>query len=62
MRFTGPAPRWLFTLLNRIQRVEDVQAGARLPAAQDWITRHGYQRERRGGRYIGVVTLGLPLR
>ena len=55
VRFTGSAPQWLFTLLNRVQRVEDAQAGARLPAAQDWITRQGYQRERRGGRYIGVA-------
>ena len=55
VRFTGSAPQWLFKLLNRVQRVEDVQAGDRLPAAQDWITRQGYQRERRGGRYIGVA-------
>ncbi|MDQ3564192.1 MAG: hypothetical protein M3436_08655 [Pseudomonadota bacterium] len=55
VRFTGSAPQWLFTLLNRVQRVEDAQSGARLPAAQDWITRQGYQRERRGGRYIGVA-------
>lgn len=55
VRFTGSAPQWLFKLLNRVQRVEDAKAGARLPAAQDWITRQGYQRERRGGRYIGVA-------
>ncbi|MGH6886271.1 MAG: hypothetical protein ACREGK_09365 [Geminicoccales bacterium] len=55
VRFTGPAPKWLFTMLNRVQRVEDAQSGAQLPAAQDWITRQGYQRERRGGRYIGVA-------
>ncbi|MGH8470043.1 MAG: ATP-binding protein [Gammaproteobacteria bacterium] len=55
VRLTGTAPQWLFTLLNRVQRVENAQAGARLPAAQDWITPQGYQRERRGGRYIAVA-------
>ena len=51
IRFTAPAPPWLVQLLDRTQRVEDADAGARLPRGQDWITRDGYLRERRGGRY-----------
>ncbi|MDN5752268.1 MAG: AAA family ATPase [Nitrosospira sp.] len=54
IRFTAAAPGWLIQLLNQVQRVEDSQAGAKLPVVQNWITRAGYHRERRGGRFIGV--------
>ncbi len=52
--FIRAVPAWLVALLDRTQRVEDAADGARLPAGQDWITRVGYLRERRGGRYAGV--------
>lgn len=55
-RFTDAAPRWLADLLNRIQRVEDVAAGAHLGRDQEWITRDGYHRERRGARHLGRPT------
>ncbi|MDO9012507.1 MAG: ATP-binding protein [Gallionella sp.] len=51
VQFTKPVPEWLLRLLERIRRVEDVNAGARLPRGEDWITRQGYLRERRGGRF-----------
>lgn len=54
-RFTGDAPAWLTGWLNRVQRVEDATAGAKLDAHQDWITRTGYHRERRGARHSGVA-------
>jgi len=54
VRFTADAPGWLIQLLNQVQRVQDTQAGAEFPAVQNWITRAGYHRERRGGRFIGV--------
>ncbi|MDD5330063.1 MAG: ATP-binding protein, partial [Sulfuricella sp.] len=53
VHFTRPAPLWLMQTLDRTQRVEDAAAGAELPRAQDWITRSGYLRERRGGRHAG---------
>ena len=55
VRFSGDTPEWLIPLLNRVQRVENTEAGAKLPAVQDWVTQAGYHRERRGGRYIGVA-------
>ncbi len=51
VRFTKAVPDWLLRLLERIRRVEDASAGAKLPRGEDWITRKGYLRERRGGRY-----------
>lgn len=51
VRFTRSVPDWLLRLLERIRRVEDAVAGAKLPRGEDWITRQGYLRERRGGRY-----------
>jgi chromosome segregation ATPase len=53
--FTAPAPPWLMQLLDRTQRVETADAGAQLPRGQDWITRAGYLRERRGGRHAAPV-------
>jgi chromosome segregation ATPase len=37
--------------LAGITRVEDAKAGASLPRNEDWVTRQGYLRERRGGRF-----------
>jgi len=51
VRFTKPVPEWLLRTLERTRRVEDATAGAKLPRGEDWITRQGYLRERRGGRY-----------
>ncbi len=51
IHFSGPVPAWLVQLLDRTQRVETVADGAKLSRSQDWITRDGYLRERRGGRY-----------
>ncbi|NOU01884.1 MAG: chromosome segregation protein SMC, partial [Gallionella sp.] len=51
VRFSQPVPEWLLRLLERIRRVEDTSAGAKLPRGEDWITRQGYLRERRGGRF-----------
>ncbi len=51
LRLRGPVPEWLIGLLQRTQRVADAAAGARLPRGQDWVTRQGYLRERRGGRH-----------
>ena len=51
VRFTKPVPEWLLRTLERTRRVEDVIAGSKLPRGEDWITRQGYLRERRGGRY-----------
>lgn len=53
IRFRRPAPLWLLQTLDRTQRVEDAHVGAKLPSGQDWITRAGYLKERRGGRYAG---------
>ncbi len=53
--FTTEVPAWLVRMLNQTQRVESAAEGARLPSAQDWITRGGYWRERRGGRFAGVA-------
>jgi chromosome segregation protein len=53
IHFRRPAPLWLLQTLDRTQRVEDAHAGAKLPSGQDWITRVGYLKERRGGRYAG---------
>ena len=54
VHFTRPAPLWLMQTLDRTLRVEDAKAGALLPRGQDWITRVGYLRERRGGRHAGI--------
>ena len=54
VRFTEPPPEWLAELLNQVRRVETVAEGSALPATVSWVTREGYYRERRGGRYIGV--------
>lgn len=51
VKFARPVPEWITRLLDRNRRVEDANVGARLPRGQDWVTRQGYLRERRGGRH-----------
>lgn len=51
VRFASRVPEWLLRTLERTRRVEDVTAGSKLPRGEDWITRSGYLRERRGGRH-----------
>jgi chromosome segregation protein len=53
--FSTEVPAWLARMLNQTLRVESTADGAQLPSAQDWITRSGYWRERRGGRYAAVA-------
>jgi len=53
VRFSASVPGWLPALLNRIQRVESVDAARDLPRDNEWITRDGYHRERRGARHLG---------
>ncbi|WP_018990181.1 AAA family ATPase [Aromatoleum toluclasticum] len=53
VRFSAAAPRWLADLLNRIRRVDSVEAARDLPREIEWITRDGYHRERRGARHLG---------
>lgn len=51
VKFSRPVPDWITRVLERIRRVEDTKVGASLPRGEDWVTRQGYLRERRGGRY-----------
>ena len=53
VRFSEAIPRWLADLLNRIRRVESVAAARDFPKDQEWMTREGYHRERRGARHLG---------
>jgi len=53
VKFSAEPPSWLPKQLDKIQRVEDIEDGRRLPKGQDWITLKGYLREHRGGRHIG---------
>ncbi|MBD8525678.1 AAA family ATPase [Pseudomarimonas arenosa] len=54
VRFSADPPQWLVQQLDRVQRVESVDAGRALERDQEWITAQGYFRERRGGRFLGV--------
>jgi chromosome segregation ATPase len=51
VKLTQPIAPWLLHMLERTQRVEDTKAGSALPRGEDWVTRQGYLRERRGGRF-----------
>ncbi|WP_137935860.1 ATP-binding protein [Chitinivorax sp. B] len=55
VNFNADTPDWLIRQLNRVQRVEDAAAGAKMGSDTEWITREGFHRERRGGRFIGVA-------
>ena len=51
VHFSRDVPEWVSRVLAGITRVEDAKAGASLPRSEDWVTRLGYLRERRGGRF-----------
>ncbi|SDK16254.1 RecF/RecN/SMC N terminal domain-containing protein [Methylophilus rhizosphaerae] len=51
VKFSRDVPEWVSRVLAGITRVEDANAGASLPRNQDWVTRQGYLRERRGARF-----------
>ena len=51
IKFKQPLAPWMLNMLERTQRVEDTAAGVALPRGEDWVTRQGYLRERRGGRF-----------
>ncbi|CAN7595951.1 ATP-binding protein [Massilia sp. LjRoot122] len=53
VRFSGKAPGWLIDQLERIERVDSVDAGFKAKA-DEWITPDAYHRERRGGRSLFV--------
>lgn len=54
VEFSAPVPSWIISRLNQTQRVEDAQEGATLPSGQNWVSRKGYYKDNRGGRYIAV--------
>ncbi|WP_295993118.1 ATP-binding protein [Rugamonas sp.] len=54
VKFAAKVPSWLVEQLSRITRVDNVDAGARLGSAEEWITPEAYHRERRGGRSLFV--------
>ncbi len=53
VRFSGKAPGWLIDQLERIERVDSVDAGFKSDC-DEWITPDAYHRERRGGRSLFV--------
>ncbi|KFI06355.1 ATP-binding protein [Massilia sp. BSC265] len=53
VRFSGKAPGWLIDQLERIERVDSVDAGFKSDS-DEWITPDAYHRERRGGRSLYV--------
>ncbi|WP_426115467.1 AAA family ATPase [Massilia sp. PWRC2] len=53
VRFSAATPAWLIDQLQRIERVESVDAGFK-SASEEWITPDAYHRERRGGRSLFV--------
>lgn len=52
--FRSPVPMWLINRLDQTRRVETIEEGRALPESVNWVTRGGYYREKRGGRYIAV--------
>lgn len=53
VRFSAPAPDWVYQQLQRVSRVDSVADGEAVDG--DWITPDGFYRERRGARHIGVA-------
>lgn len=51
VKFSRDVPEWVSRLLAGITRVEDAKIGASLPRNEEWVTRQGYLRERRGARF-----------
>ncbi len=54
VNFTAQAPGWLIEQLQRIDTVENIDVGMKLPKSQEWITPDAYHFERRGGRSLFV--------
>lgn len=54
VNFTAQAPGWLIEQLQRIDTVENIEKGMKLPKSQEWITPDAYHFERRGGRSLFV--------
>jgi len=59
VRFSGSPPAWLARLLNDIRRSSLRRRARPSRRSRSWITRAGYWRERRGGRF---AQLGFSLR
>jgi chromosome segregation ATPase len=53
VKFSAPTPSWLIDQLQRIERVDSVDAGFK-SGNEEWITPDAYHRERRGGRSLFV--------
>lgn len=51
VKLSQPIAPWMLQMLERTRRVEDTKAGVSLPRGEDWVTKQGYLRERRGGRF-----------
>ena len=51
VKLSQPIAPWMLQMLERTRRVEDTKAGVALPRGEDWVTKQGYLRERRGGRF-----------
>jgi chromosome segregation protein len=51
VKFSRDVPEWISRVLAGITRVEDAKTGVNLPRNEDWVTRQGYLRERRGARF-----------
>ncbi|ALC15263.1 putative chromosome segregation ATPase SMC [Desulfuromonas soudanensis] len=54
VEFHASVPSWIISRLDQTLRVEDAQAGAAFTTSQNWVSRKGYYRDARGGRYIAV--------
>jgi chromosome segregation protein len=51
VKLSQPIAPWMLSMLERTRHVEDTKAGVALPRGEDWVTKQGYLRERRGGRF-----------
>jgi len=51
VKLAQPIAPWMLNMLERTRRVDDAKAGSALPRGEDWVTKQGYLRERRGGRF-----------
>lgn len=54
VEFHAPVPTWIIARLDQTRRVEDAQEGAALLVGQNWVSRKGYYKDGRGGRYLAV--------
>lgn len=58
VEFHAPVPSWIISRLDQTLRVEDAKEGATLFSGQNWVSRKGYYKDSRGGRYIAVDRKG----